>query len=212
VQVWGVSSSAKITTTCSRLATPDPVDIKPNRQKCPRTLTLTDSPPINPFSMATNLSDGAQAGFVPEGTHAQEGGERPLEERQQQETVTTLTAKNYDIPKAMARIFSDQEGLLFSLWRLVIYLLEVFGLKKSMSNLRIDESENVDLDRAATMGNFPSRPSDLFLKVYLVGIGLMVVVCGCAGDSGERSEVGGLFACAVGLERSCYDDYYLCYH
>ena len=82
------------------------------------------------------------------------------------ETVTSITAKTLDPAKAASKIFA-QEGLLYSLWRLALYLVVyLFAAKEHKSSVRIDdEYEQADLDTVAARGNFPSRPSDLFLKV-----------------------------------------------
>jgi hypothetical protein len=78
------------------------------------------------------------------------------------ETVTTLTAKSHDPGEAAATIFKEQ-GLIDSLWQLGEYLLEALGIKEAK---KIDDDyENISLDEIATRGNFPYRPSDLFLKV-----------------------------------------------
>jgi hypothetical protein len=78
------------------------------------------------------------------------------------ETVTLLTAQSLNPGNASAILF-NREGLIYSLWRVVVYLLlEVFGLKSK----QIDENyENVNLDEVGARGRFPYRPSDLFLKV-----------------------------------------------
>jgi len=81
------------------------------------------------------------------------------------ETVTSITAETYNPGKAASTIFAQEEGLLYSLWRVLVYLLEVQGLK---SSTRIDDdNEQADLDKAAARGRFHFRPSDLFLKVLL---------------------------------------------
>lgn len=81
------------------------------------------------------------------------------------ETVTSITAKTFNPGKAASTMFA-QEGLLYSLWRVAMYLLEAQGLKSSS---RIDnEYEQADLDKVAARGKFPSRPSDLFLKVLFL--------------------------------------------
>jgi len=78
------------------------------------------------------------------------------------ETVTSLVAQSQDPEKAVATVFKDQ-GLLYSLWQAAEYLLEALGIKAAK---KIDSSyENVSLDEVAKRGHFPSRPSDLFLKV-----------------------------------------------
>ena len=79
------------------------------------------------------------------------------------ETVTSITATTYNPGKAASVLFAPEQGLLYSVWRVLLYLLEVQGLK---SSVRIDDDyEQADLDKAAARGRFPSRPSDLFLKV-----------------------------------------------
>ena len=81
------------------------------------------------------------------------------------ETVTTLTAKTHDPGEAAATIFKEQ-GLIATLWQLGEYLLEALGIKEAK---KIDaDYENISLDEVAARGNFPYRPSDLFLKVQLV--------------------------------------------
>jgi hypothetical protein len=81
------------------------------------------------------------------------------------ETVTSLTAKSLDPGKAVATIYSNREGLLYSLWRPAAYLLlEAFGLNKSSKGIH-EDYEHADLEAVAARGNFRSRPSDLFLKV-----------------------------------------------
>lgn len=83
----------------------------------------------------------------------------------QNETVTSITAKTLDPGKAVETIYS-KEGLLYSLWRAAVYLLlEVFGFKSSSKGI-YEDYEHANLDQVAAKGNFPSRPSDLFLKVY----------------------------------------------
>jgi hypothetical protein len=82
---------------------------------------------------------------------------------QVQETVTSLTAKSLDPKEAVERIFAD-EGLLLSYWRAVDNILQVVGLKEAKAH--IDTLDNVDFDKVAAMGNFGSRPSDLFLRVH----------------------------------------------
>jgi hypothetical protein len=88
------------------------------------------------------------------------------------ETVTSLVAKTFDPAKAASKIFA-QEGLLYSLWRLAVYLLEyLFAAKQHKSSVRVDdEYEQADLDTVAARGKFPSRPSDLFLKVPTQSVG-----------------------------------------
>jgi hypothetical protein len=83
---------------------------------------------------------------------------RPVET----ETVTSLTARDLNPAKATATIFKDQ-GVIFSLWQLAEYLLEAIGVKAA-KKLHGDY-EHADLDVVAERGNFPYRPSDLFLKV-----------------------------------------------
>jgi hypothetical protein len=78
------------------------------------------------------------------------------------ETVTSLTAKTSNPGKAVEKLFK-REGLLYSLWRVIIYLLEELGVKASTKIH--DDYSNVDLDKVASRGRFPYRPSDLFLKV-----------------------------------------------
>lgn len=82
------------------------------------------------------------------------------------ETVTSIVAKTFDPAKAASKMFA-QEGLLYSLWRLAVYLLEyLFAAQEHKSAVRVDdEYEKADLDAVAARGNFLSRPSDLFLKV-----------------------------------------------
>jgi hypothetical protein len=82
-------------------------------------------------------------------------------------TVTSLTAKSFDPAQAVATVIKTQEGLLYSLWRVVVFLLfEALGLSKSSTHQGIHEDyEHADLETVAKRGRFPNRPSDLFLKV-----------------------------------------------
>ncbi len=81
------------------------------------------------------------------------------------ETVTSLTALSLDPGKAVATIFNYEEGLLYSLWQVVVYLLlEALGRKSSLSKGIHEDYEHANLDTVAKKGKFPSRPSDLFLK------------------------------------------------
>ena len=84
-------------------------------------------------------------------------------------TVTSLTAKTFDPRRAVVTVIKNQEGLIYSLWRVLVFLLfEALGLKKSSNHRGIhDDYEHVDLDKFAARGRFPYRPSDLFLKVEL---------------------------------------------
>jgi len=78
------------------------------------------------------------------------------------ETVTSVTARTLDPGKAVAMVIR-KEGLLYSLWRLVMYLPEALGFQSAK---KIDQGyANVDLDKIVARGRFPYRPSDLFLKV-----------------------------------------------
>lgn len=82
------------------------------------------------------------------------------------ETVTSLTALSLDPGKAAATVFNNNESL-YSLWQTNVYLLlEAFGQKTSSKGIH-EDYEHIDLDTVAKRGNFPSRPSDLFLKVCL---------------------------------------------
>jgi hypothetical protein len=82
------------------------------------------------------------------------------------ETVTSLTALSLDPGKAAATVFNNNESL-YSLWQTNVYLLlEAFGQKTSSKGIH-EDYEHTDLDTVAKRGNFPSRPSDLFLKVRL---------------------------------------------
>ena len=84
--------------------------------------------------------------------------------------VTSLTAKTLDPGRAVATVIKNQEGLLYSLWRVVVFLLfEALGLNILSNHKATHENyENVDLDKYAARGRFPYRPSDLFLKVELM--------------------------------------------
>ena len=84
-------------------------------------------------------------------------------------TVTSLTAKTFNPSQATATVIKNQEGLLYSLWRVVLFLLfEALGLNKSADHKGIHEDyEHANLDKIAARGKFPHRPSDLFLKVQL---------------------------------------------
>jgi len=83
-------------------------------------------------------------------------------------TVTSLTAKTFDPSQATATVIKNQEGLLFSLWRVVLFLLfQALGLNKSGHKGIHEDYEHADLDKVAARGKFPNRPSDLFLKVQL---------------------------------------------
>ena len=84
-------------------------------------------------------------------------------------TVTSLTAKTFDPRQATATVIKNQEGLLYSLWRVVLFLFfEALGLNKSSNHKGIHEDyEHANLDKVASRGKFPYRPSDLFLKVQL---------------------------------------------
>jgi hypothetical protein len=92
-------------------------------------------------------------------------------------TVTSLTAKTFNPGQATATVIKNQEGLLYSLWRVVLFLLfEALGLNKSADHKGIHEDyEHANLDEVAARGKFPHRPSDLFLKVQIkVGQGLNI--------------------------------------
>ena len=80
------------------------------------------------------------------------------------ETVTSLTAQTLDPGKAVERIFpGTNEGLLFSIWRAVDNILQVLGIKQAKTE--VNNFDDVDFDKVASMGAFPFRRSDLFLKV-----------------------------------------------
>ena len=101
-------------------------------------------------------------------------------------TVTSLTAKSFDPKQAYATVIKNQEGLLYSLWRVLVFLLfEAFGLSKSADHKGIHEDyERANLDKVAARGRFPYRPSDLFLKVpFNSRLSLILDVrssCGCS--------------------------------
>jgi hypothetical protein len=79
-----------------------------------------------------------------------------------QESVTSLTAQSLDPGKASERIFSS-EGLLYSLWSAAAHIITVIGLKEAKAP--VDTLHAIDFEKVASMGNFGTRPSDLFLKV-----------------------------------------------
>jgi len=79
------------------------------------------------------------------------------------ETVTSLTAKSLHPGEAAKKIFKEQ-GSFYFLWQVWTFLLEALGYKQK----KIDaDYEHISLDEVAARGNFPYRPSDLFLKVVL---------------------------------------------
>jgi hypothetical protein len=88
------------------------------------------------------------------------------------ETVTSIVAKTFDPAKAASKMFA-QEGPLYSLWRLAVYLLKyLFAAKEHKSSICVDDDyEQADLDTVAARGKFPARPSDLFLKVHTLSVG-----------------------------------------
>ena len=86
------------------------------------------------------------------------------------ETVTGLVAKGQDPEAAIATIFKEQ-GLLISLWIVFVYLLEAIGLKAEANIQKNYEHDQLDLDAVAKKGNFPYRPSDLFLRVLAFYVG-----------------------------------------
>jgi hypothetical protein len=86
------------------------------------------------------------------------------------ETVTSLVAKGLDPEQAVATIFKEQ-GLLNSLWIVLVYLLEAVGLKADSKIHDNYAHEQLDLEAVAKKGNFPYRPSDLFLRVWSIVCG-----------------------------------------
>jgi hypothetical protein len=101
---------------------------------------------------------------------------------QDHDTVTKLTAKSLDPKKAIEQVFTEEPGLLYSLWWAVDNILQVVGLKAAKA--AVDNLHEADLDKIATMGAFPNRPSDLFLKVVLCAWVLKVDVRRCIGRGG----------------------------
>lgn len=84
------------------------------------------------------------------------------------ETVTSLVARGMDPEKAVTTIFTEQ-GLLISLWIVIVYLLEAVGLKAETKIHDNYAHEQLGLDAVAKKGNFPYRPSDMFLRVCTIG-------------------------------------------
>ena len=82
----------------------------------------------------------------------------------QAQTVTSLTAQTLNPGSATATILKSK-GWLSSYWQLASYLLEAIGAKSSRKIH--DDSHDIDLDKVVDRGRFPSRPSDLFLKVEM---------------------------------------------
>jgi hypothetical protein len=83
------------------------------------------------------------------------------------ETVTSLVARGLDPEQAVTTIFKEQ-GLLISLWIVLVYLLEAVGLKADSKIHDNYEHDKLDLEAVARKGNFPYRPSDLFLRVWSI--------------------------------------------
>lgn len=88
----------------------------------------------------------------------------------EKETVTRLVARGQDPETAIATIFKEQ-GLLISLWIVLVYLLEAVGLKAEAKIHDNYEHDQLDLDAVTKKGNFPYRPSDLFLRVLAFYVG-----------------------------------------
>jgi hypothetical protein len=135
--------------------------------------------------------------------------------------VTSIAAKTFNPSKAASTLFA-QQGLLYSLYslcRLVVCtcLLQVQGLTSAAGT--DNENDQADLDKVAARGRFPSRPSDLFLKVpsrpfspplfsrsvaHVCGVD----VCCCCGCGGSGPQDGSCVAFAVGDEWSRYVDHH----